>query len=75
VYVSHLRKAVPDGAARIRWEQGGYRIAVDEDQLDALRFERLVSRGRALLASGKSAEAAAGRSSSNEQSSSRSRPA
>ena len=31
VYVSHLRKAVPDGADRIRWEQGGYRIAVEEE--------------------------------------------
>src|SRR5919106_3875991 len=50
VYVSHLRKAIPDGAARIRFEQGGYRIAVEEDELDALRFERLVARGRSLLA-------------------------
>jgi predicted ATPase/DNA-binding SARP family transcriptional activator len=59
VYVSHLRKAVPDGAARIRWEQGGYRITVAEDELDALRFERLVRQGRSLLASGEAAAAAA----------------
>src|SRR5918998_423472 len=50
VYVSHLRKAIPDGAARIRFEQGGYRIAVEEDELDALCFERLAARGRSLLA-------------------------
>jgi predicted ATPase/DNA-binding SARP family transcriptional activator len=59
VYVSHLRKAIPDGSARIRWEQGGYRIALEEDELDALRFERLVEQGRALLASGETAEALA----------------
>jgi predicted ATPase/DNA-binding SARP family transcriptional activator len=52
VYVSHLRKAIPGGAGRISWEQGGYRIAVEEDELDALRFERLVARGRSLLAAG-----------------------
>jgi predicted ATPase len=59
VYVSQLRKAVPDGAERIRWEQGGYRIALEEDELDALRFERLVAQGRSLLASGETAAAAA----------------
>src|SRR5918999_2166442 len=52
VYVSHLRKAIPDGAARIRWEQGGYRVAVENDELDSLRFERLVAEGRSLLAAG-----------------------
>jgi predicted ATPase/DNA-binding SARP family transcriptional activator len=59
VYVSHLRKALPDGAARIRWEQGGYLIAVEEDELDALRFERLVAQGRHLLAAGDARAAAA----------------
>src|SRR5918999_5298775 len=59
VYVSHLRKAVPDGAARIRWEQGGYRIAVEEDEVDVLRFERLVARGRDLLAARDARAAAA----------------
>jgi predicted ATPase/DNA-binding SARP family transcriptional activator len=59
VYVSHLRKAVPDGAARIRWDQGGYRIAVEEDELDALLFERLVAEGRSQLAGGYASAAAA----------------
>src|SRR5918992_4008943 len=49
VYLSHLRKAIPDGAARIRWEQGGYRLAVEDDELDSLRFERLVAQRRAPL--------------------------
>src|SRR5918992_1653334 len=57
VYVSHLRKAIPDGSARIRWDQGGYRIAVEEDELDALRFERLVEQGRTLIAAGEAGEA------------------
>jgi predicted ATPase/DNA-binding SARP family transcriptional activator len=59
VYVSHLRKAVPDGVARIRWEQGGYRIVVEDAELDALYFERLVARGRDLFAAGDALGAAA----------------
>src|SRR5918992_4086055 len=59
VYVSHLRKAIPDGSARIRWDQGGYRIAVEEDELDALRFERLVAQGRDQRAAGDAGAAAA----------------
>jgi predicted ATPase/DNA-binding SARP family transcriptional activator len=59
VYVSQLRKAIPDGAARLRWEQGGYRLAVEEDELDALRFERLVAEGGEQLAAGEPAAAAA----------------
>src|SRR5918999_1737497 len=59
VYVSKLRKAIPDGRERIRWEQSGYRITVDEDELDAHCFERLVAEGRSLLASGDAAAAAA----------------
>src|SRR5918999_4441839 len=59
VYVSHLRKAIPDGAARMRWEQGGYRIAVEEDELDSVRFERLAAQGRAQLAARDTATAAA----------------
>jgi predicted ATPase/DNA-binding SARP family transcriptional activator len=59
VYVSRLRKAVPDGSARIRWEQGGYRIAVEEGELDALRFGQLVTQGRSLLSSGENEAASA----------------
>ena len=58
VYVSHLRRAIPDGSARIRWEQHGYRIAVEEDESDARRFERLVAKGRGLHAAGEAAAAA-----------------
>ena len=58
VYVSKLRKAIPDGRERIRWEQGGYRITVEDDELDARRFERLVAEGRRLLAADEAAAAA-----------------
>jgi predicted ATPase/DNA-binding SARP family transcriptional activator len=59
VYVSQLRKAIPDGSARIRWERVGYRIAVGDDELDTLRFQFLVGEGRSLLASGETAAAVA----------------
>ncbi len=42
--VSRLRKALPDG-----WIEGltdGYRLAVDPDAVDAVRFERLLGRAR-----------------------------
>jgi predicted ATPase/DNA-binding SARP family transcriptional activator len=58
VYVSRLRKAIPDGQKRIRWEQGGYRITVEEDELDAHRFERFAAEGRRLLAAADAAAAA-----------------
>ena len=43
VYLSTLRKAV--GRERIVTEPAGYRIAVAEDELDALAFRRLVGEG------------------------------
>jgi predicted ATPase/DNA-binding SARP family transcriptional activator len=39
-------------------EQGGYRLALDEDQLDALRFERLVTEGSELRARRRAEDAA-----------------
>jgi predicted ATPase/DNA-binding SARP family transcriptional activator len=41
---SRLRKALPGGA--IDGQAGGYRLTVDSDAVDALRFERLVAQAR-----------------------------
>ncbi|MFI9721755.1 BTAD domain-containing putative transcriptional regulator [Streptomyces sp. NPDC052396] len=43
--VSRLRKALPDGA--IEGHTDGYRLTVEPDAVDAVRFERLVIAGRA----------------------------
>ncbi|MEV0949645.1 BTAD domain-containing putative transcriptional regulator [Promicromonospora sp. NPDC050249] len=42
--VSRLRKVLPDGS--IEGQPSGYRLLVDPDAVDALRFERLVDRAR-----------------------------
>ncbi len=42
--VSRLRKALPDGS--IEGHTGGYRLLVEPDAVDAVRFERLVGRAR-----------------------------
>ena len=42
--VSRLRKALPAGS--IEGHTEGYRLAVDPDAVDAVRFERLVGQGR-----------------------------
>ncbi|GIJ60084.1 SARP family transcriptional regulator [Virgisporangium aurantiacum] len=42
--VSRLRKALPDGS--VEGQPGGYRLLVDPDAVDAVRFERLVGRAR-----------------------------
>ena len=44
VYVSRLRKSLGDGVLETHGH--GYRLAVDADQVDAERFERLVAEGR-----------------------------
>ncbi|WP_189193398.1 BTAD domain-containing putative transcriptional regulator [Micromonospora fulviviridis] len=41
---SRLRKALPGGV--VEGQPGGYRLLVDPDAVDALRFERLVGRAR-----------------------------
>ncbi|MFI1563173.1 BTAD domain-containing putative transcriptional regulator, partial [Streptomyces sp. NPDC020490] len=41
--VSRLRKALPDGV--VEGHPAGYRLAVDPDAVDAVRFERLLSTG------------------------------
>jgi len=43
--VSRLRKALPDGA--VEGQTDGYRLMVEPDAVDAVRFERLVIAGRA----------------------------
>ena len=43
--VSRLRKALPDGT--VEGHTDGYRLAVDPDAVDAVRFERLLGRARA----------------------------
>lgn len=45
--MSRLRRSLPPGA--IESHPGGYRLAVDPDAVDALRFEQLASSGRSLL--------------------------
>lgn len=46
VYVSQVRKLVPD---RLKTEGGSYRLRVEEDELDADRFERLAVEGASAL--------------------------
>ena len=49
-YVSRLRKRL--GATTLVLDDAGYRLDVDPDDLDHLRFERLADEGRALLDAG-----------------------
>ena len=42
--VSRLRKALPEGL--VEGQAGGYRLTVDPDAVDAVRFERLVAEAR-----------------------------
>ena len=50
VYVHGLRKAL--GSRRIGTSGSGYRIEIDEDELDLIRFEQLVAAGRGALDAG-----------------------
>jgi predicted ATPase/DNA-binding SARP family transcriptional activator len=54
-HVSRLRKTVD----LVEFDGAGYRLAVDPADVDALRFERLAREGKALLAAGAHARAAA----------------
>src|SRR6266550_7812762 len=42
--VSRLRKALPEGS--VEGQTDGYRLTVDPDAVDAVRFERLVTAGQ-----------------------------
>jgi DNA-binding SARP family transcriptional activator len=55
IYVSMLRKALPEGAIVTR--SPGYAIELEPDAIDLVRFERLRERGRAALAAGSPAQA------------------
>jgi predicted ATPase/DNA-binding SARP family transcriptional activator len=50
VYVSSLRKALGHSGTALQTRAGGYSIAIEPDQLDAVRFERLVDEGARMLA-------------------------
>ena len=56
VYVHGLRRAL--GADRIETAGRGYRVVVEEDELDLDRFERTLERGRAALEAGHAEDAA-----------------
>ncbi len=59
VAVSRLRRALGAGdEALLITRPGGYVLAVSPDQVDAVRFERLLEGGRRLLAAGDAAAAA-----------------
>ena len=55
VYVHGLRRAL--GAERIETAGRGYRVVVEEDELDLDRFERTLERGRAALEAGRTDDA------------------
>src|SRR4051794_9509887 len=56
VYISQLRKLLPDGA--LETAAPGYRLAVDADTVDLFEFIRLSEEGRTALATGDAASAA-----------------
>jgi DNA-binding SARP family transcriptional activator/ABC-type transport system substrate-binding protein/streptogramin lyase len=57
VYVSQLRKAL-DGDGRLETSGRGYVLRLDRDDLDAARFDALLTEGRNLLAAGQNTGAA-----------------
>nr|WP_042191332.1 AfsR/SARP family transcriptional regulator [Kibdelosporangium sp. MJ126-NF4]CEL20005.1 transcriptional regulator, SARP family [Kibdelosporangium sp. MJ126-NF4]CTQ97229.1 transcriptional regulator, SARP family [Kibdelosporangium sp. MJ126-NF4] len=61
-YVSRLRKALACGvgATRIRWETGGYRLRIEQGELDADEFDARVTAARAAWAAGDLVAARAG---------------
>src|SRR4051794_6942404 len=58
IYVSQLRKVLPEGV--LRTQPGGYALELKPEALDLYRFERLRSQGRAALQRGDAAAAADG---------------
>ena len=54
-YISHIRRAISaDGASALRLSTAGagYRLDVDEDRIDAVRFRRLVATAHGMLRAG-----------------------
>lgn len=60
VYISRLRRALGPGAAALLTQPPGYRMVLSAGELDADRFDRLVTAARQDLAAGRPAAAAAG---------------
>src|SRR4029079_14523990 len=58
VYVHGLRQAL--GGGRIETVGSGYRLPLDDGELDLVRFERLLDQGGRALAAGRPADAADG---------------
>jgi predicted ATPase/DNA-binding SARP family transcriptional activator len=56
VYMSQLRKLL-GGAQVLQSRAGGYSLAIEPEQLDAARFERLLREGKAALAAGQPGQA------------------
>lgn len=56
--VSRLRQALPAEENLVEFHPAGYRLAVDREDVDAYRFERLAEAGRRALARGDWARAA-----------------
>ncbi|MBV8982773.1 MAG: response regulator [Acidimicrobiia bacterium] len=52
VYISRIRKALADAGERLQTEPIGYRLAIEPDELDATRFQRLLVEGQELLDGG-----------------------
>ncbi|MDJ0663167.1 MAG: BTAD domain-containing putative transcriptional regulator [Acidimicrobiia bacterium] len=50
VYVSRLRKALDEGSSRLVRDGTGYRLVVEDGELDSTVFERLAADGKAALA-------------------------
>ncbi|MEU5933906.1 BTAD domain-containing putative transcriptional regulator [Micromonospora sp. NPDC047187] len=50
--VSRLRQALPAGHDPVEFHPAGYRLAVDPDEVDAYRFERLAEAGHRALVDG-----------------------
>jgi hypothetical protein len=48
-YVSRLRRIVEPAGGELAFDETGYRLVVDPDDVDLHRFERLADRGHALL--------------------------
>src|SRR5215472_7783594 len=58
VYISRLRRVLGRHAGALVTQAPGYLLAVDGDQLDATRFERLVAAAEADMAAGRAGAAA-----------------
>jgi predicted ATPase/DNA-binding SARP family transcriptional activator len=58
VYISRLRRALGSAAGSLVTQPPGYRLTLDQTQLDAYAFERLAAAGQAQLQAGRPAAAA-----------------